>query len=84
MELVTSAQGGAEISSQGGGDAAKTKLTYSNPSGIIEERPTPGALIVCIIQVTFKVRPMFDPQRTLPVTENVVLKWRLLMEDGRQ
>lgn len=34
--------------------------------------------------LTFKVRPMFDPQRTLPVTEDVLLKWRLLMQDGRK
>jgi hypothetical protein len=34
--------------------------------------------------LTFKVRPMFDPQRTLPVTEDVLLKWRFLMEDGRK
>jgi hypothetical protein len=34
--------------------------------------------------LAFKVRPMFDSQRTLPVTEDVLLKWRLLMEDGRK
>jgi toxin FitB len=30
-----------------------------------------------------KVRPMFE-QRVLPITEDVMLKWRLLVEDGRQ
>ena len=30
-----------------------------------------------------KVRPMFA-QRVLPITENVMLKWRLLVEDGRK
>ena len=30
-----------------------------------------------------KVRPMFE-QRVLPVTEDVMFKWRLLVEDGRQ
>ena len=30
-----------------------------------------------------KVRPMFE-QRVLPITENVMLKWRLLVEDGRK
>jgi predicted nucleic acid-binding protein len=30
-----------------------------------------------------KVRPMFE-QRVLPVTEDVMVKWRLLVEDGRQ
>ncbi|MFM2125795.1 MAG: hypothetical protein RL328_2246, partial [Acidobacteriota bacterium] len=26
------------------------------------------------------VRPLFDPHRTLPVTEDIILKWRLLLE----
>ena len=30
-----------------------------------------------------KVRPMFD-QRTLTVSEDVMFKWRLLVEDGRK
>lgn len=30
------------------------------------------------------VRPMFDPTRILPVTEDVLLRWRALMEDGRK
>jgi len=30
-----------------------------------------------------KVRPMFE-QRILPVTEDIMFKWRLLVEDGRQ
>jgi predicted nucleic acid-binding protein len=30
-----------------------------------------------------KVRPMFE-QRILPITEDVMLKWRLLVEDGRK
>jgi toxin FitB len=34
--------------------------------------------------LTVKVRPMFDPERTLPVTEDIVLKWRMLMEEGRK
>src|SRR5260221_28710 len=33
--------------------------------------------------LTHKVRPMFD-QRILPVTEDVMFKWRLLVEDGRK
>lgn len=33
--------------------------------------------------LTHKVRPMFD-QRVLPVTEDIVFKWRLLVEDGRK
>ncbi len=30
-----------------------------------------------------KVRPMFE-ERVLPVTEDVMFKWRLLVEDGRK
>jgi predicted nucleic acid-binding protein len=33
--------------------------------------------------LALKVRPMFE-QRALPVTEDIMLKWRLLVEDGRQ
>jgi predicted nucleic acid-binding protein len=33
--------------------------------------------------LTHKVRPMFE-QRILPVTEDVMLKWRLLVEEGRK
>ena len=30
-----------------------------------------------------KVRPMFE-QRTLPISEDVMFKWRLLVDDGRK
>ncbi len=33
--------------------------------------------------LTLRVRPMFE-QRVLPVTEDVMLKWRLLVEEGRK
>jgi predicted nucleic acid-binding protein len=33
--------------------------------------------------LTHKVRPMFDG-RVLPVSEEVILKWRLLVEEGRK
>jgi len=33
--------------------------------------------------LTHKVRPMFE-QRILPVTEDIMSKWRLLVEDGRK
>jgi predicted nucleic acid-binding protein len=33
--------------------------------------------------LTHRVRPMFD-QRVLPVSEDVMLRWRLLVEDGRR
>lgn len=33
--------------------------------------------------LTTKVRPMFD-QRVLPITEDIMLTWRILIEDGRK
>lgn len=33
--------------------------------------------------LTHKVRPMFE-QRTLAITEDIMFKWRLLVEDGRK
>lgn len=33
--------------------------------------------------LTHRVRPMFDG-RALPITEDVMLKWRLLLESGRR
>jgi predicted nucleic acid-binding protein len=33
--------------------------------------------------LTHKVRPMFE-QRALPVSEDVIVKWRLMVEDGRK
>lgn len=33
--------------------------------------------------LSHKVRPMFE-QRVLPVSEDVMLKWRLLVEEGRK
>lgn len=34
--------------------------------------------------LTFKVRPMFNPQRTLSVTEDIILRWRIMLEAGRR
>ncbi len=34
--------------------------------------------------LTFKVRPMFGSQRTLSFTEDIVVRWRLLLEEGRK
>ncbi len=33
--------------------------------------------------LTHKVRPMFE-QRVLPVTEDIMFKWRMLIEEGRK
>ena len=33
--------------------------------------------------LTHKIRPMFD-QRVLPITEDIMLRWRLVVEEGRK
>jgi predicted nucleic acid-binding protein len=33
--------------------------------------------------LAYTIRPMFD-ERVLPISEDVMLKWRLLVEDGRK
>jgi len=33
--------------------------------------------------LTHKVRPMFE-QRVLPITEDIMFKWRVLVEEGRK
>jgi toxin FitB len=33
--------------------------------------------------LTHKIRPMFE-QRVLPISEDVIFKWRLIVEDGRK
>ncbi len=33
--------------------------------------------------LTHKIRPMFE-SRVLPISEDIVLKWRLMVEDGRK
>jgi hypothetical protein len=43
----------------------KTRLNYSNTSGIIQEGPAPSAPIVCIIQVSRRFPNSFDPLGTV-------------------
>ncbi len=33
--------------------------------------------------LTHRIRPMFD-QRVLPITEDIMFRWRLVVEDGRK
>ncbi|BCH16522.1 MULTISPECIES: type II toxin-antitoxin system VapC family toxin [unclassified Mesorhizobium] len=49
----------------------------------IEMVDDPGRRAELTDWLSHKVRPMFE-QRTLPVTEDVMLKWRLLVEGGRK
>jgi predicted nucleic acid-binding protein len=49
----------------------------------IEVQADPARRAVLSDWLTLKLRPMFVG-RVLPVTEDIVLKWRLLMEEGRK
>ncbi len=49
----------------------------------IELQPEVSLRADLIDWLTHKIRPMFD-QRVLPVSEDIIFKWRLLVEDGRK
>ena len=49
----------------------------------IELQRDPNLRAELIDWLTHKVRPMFE-QRVLPVSEDIIFKWRLLVEDGRK
>lgn len=49
----------------------------------IEQQPDSSLRAELIDWLTHKVRPMFE-HRVLPVSEDVIFKWRLLVEDGRK
>lgn len=49
----------------------------------IERVTDPGRRAELNEWLTHKVRPMFE-QRVLAITEDVMFKWRLLVEEGRQ
>lgn len=49
----------------------------------IELIPDPARRAELHDWLTLRVRPLFT-QRTLPVSEDVMLKWRLLVEEGRK
>lgn len=49
----------------------------------IELVPDPGRRSELMDWLTHKVRPMFE-QRALPISEDVMFKWRLMVEDGRK
>lgn len=49
----------------------------------IERVPDAGRRAALHDWLTHRVRPMFD-QRVLPITEDVMVKWRLLVEEGRK
>ena len=49
----------------------------------IELVPDPARRSELMDWLTHKVRPMFE-QRTLAVTEDIMFKWRLMVEEGRK
>jgi predicted nucleic acid-binding protein len=49
----------------------------------IELVPDPARRSELMDWLTHKVRPMFE-QRALAVTEDIMFKWRLMVEDGRK
>ena len=49
----------------------------------IELLPDAGLRAELLDWLAHRVRPMFE-QRVLPVSEDVIFKWRLLVEDGRR
>jgi predicted nucleic acid-binding protein len=49
----------------------------------IERVADPGRRAALADWLTHKVRPMFG-QRALPITEDIMFKWRLMVEEGRK
>ena len=60
-----------------------SSVTFAEIRFGIERAPDASQRAALNLWLTHKLRPMFD-QRTLPVTEDIMLTWRLLVEDGRK
>lgn len=58
-------------------------VTFAEIRFGIESVPTASRRAELRDWLTHKLRPMFA-DRTLPISEDVMLKWRLLVEDGRR
>jgi toxin FitB len=58
-------------------------VTFAEIRFGIELATAPGHRAELNDWLTHKVRPMFE-QRVLPITEDVMFKWRLMVEDGRK
>lgn len=58
-------------------------VTFAEIRFGIERAPELGQRAMLHDWLTHKVRPMFE-QRVLPVTEDVMFKWRLLVDEGRK
>lgn len=58
-------------------------VTFAEIRFGIERQPNPSRRAELHDWLTHRLRPMFAG-RALPVSEDVMLKWRLLVEDGRR
>jgi len=60
-----------------------SSVTFAEIRFDIELVADPGRRAALHDWLAHKVRPMFE-QRVLAITEDIVLKWRLMVEDGRK
>ncbi len=73
----------AFVAGQPLGDLYISVVTLAEIRFGIELVGEPNRRAELIEWLTHKVRPMFDG-RVLPITEDIMLLWRLLVEDGRK
>ena len=60
-----------------------SSVTFAEVRFGIEQLADPVRRAALADWLTYKLRPMFE-QRVLQVTEDIMLKWRLLMAEGRR
>lgn len=60
-----------------------SSVTFAEIRFGIEVVPDPSRRAGLIDWLTHNVRPMFE-QRVLAITEDIMFRWRLMVEDGRQ
>lgn len=60
-----------------------SKVTLAEIRFGIEILDEPNRRVELTDWLTNKVRPMFD-KRVLPISEDIMLKWRLLLAEGRK
>lgn len=71
------------VAAQPLGDLFVSTVTFAEIRFGIERVSDPSGRATLHDWLTHRVRPMFDG-RVLPISEDVMLKWRLLVEEGRQ
>ncbi len=71
------------VAAQPLGDLYVSTVTFAEIRFGIERVSDPSGRAALHDWLTHRVRPMFDG-RVLPISEDVMLKWRLLVEEGRQ